>query len=213
VIITVVVRFRIFGDVRYLSHSETIRVFQRALVRAKTDVAYSRGFNPRARISLPLPRSVGVEADDEIFCIKVNVNGEKFDTEQLLERLSLQMPEGIELLGANALTDKRAFTKGLVIYEYTLGAENDKEAIGLRIKDLLSQESLKINRQSGPKAKVKQVDVRGYLKSVEQAGNKIVVECRFGPDGTIRVDEIFSLLGFDIGRLAGPVKRAKVIWL
>ncbi|MBN2271219.1 MAG: DUF2344 domain-containing protein, partial [Sedimentisphaerales bacterium] len=59
-------KFRIWGNLRFLSHAETMKVFQRACARAGLDVAHTEGFNPRPRLSLPLPRSVGVESDEEL---------------------------------------------------------------------------------------------------------------------------------------------------
>ena len=64
-----VIRFRVRVDMRYLSHAETMRMFQRALVRAGVKVSYSQGFNPHLKMSLVLPRSMGVESDDEILCL------------------------------------------------------------------------------------------------------------------------------------------------
>ena len=44
-------------------------MFDRALVRAQIKLKYSEGFNPRPKLSLPLPRSVGVAAEDDLFCV------------------------------------------------------------------------------------------------------------------------------------------------
>jgi hypothetical protein len=40
----------------------------------------------------------------------------------------------------------------------------------------------------------------------------VIVMARFGPQGSIRVDEILSLLGLDVRALDGPVTRTKVLW-
>lgn len=65
------VRFKVEGSLRFLSHAETLRLFQRACVRAGLALRYSEGFNPHPKLSLPLPRSVGVESDDELLCLWV----------------------------------------------------------------------------------------------------------------------------------------------
>ena len=56
---------------RFLSHAETARVLQRACVRAAVPVRYSEGFNPHPRLSLPLPRPVGVESEDELLVVRL----------------------------------------------------------------------------------------------------------------------------------------------
>ena len=90
------IRYKVRGELRYLSHAETMRMFQRALVRAGAKVAYSQGFNPHLRMSLVLPRSVGVESDDEVLCVWLEEGETAFD----VERLKGEMPEGIEIVSA-----------------------------------------------------------------------------------------------------------------
>ena len=106
--ILVLVKHKVYGNLRFLSHAETLRVFQRACVRADIKIHYSQGFNPRPKLSLPLPRSVGVEADDDLLCLRVKSIGAidnqldclglPFDNDQLKSRLSAQLPVGCELL-------------------------------------------------------------------------------------------------------------------
>ena len=69
--ILLVMKFRIGRSLRFLSHAETLSLFQRACVRAGIDLCYSQGFNPRPKLSLPLPRPVGVESDDELLAVRV----------------------------------------------------------------------------------------------------------------------------------------------
>ena len=66
-----VIKFKIGGNLRFLSHAQTLMVFRRACIRAGIKIQYSQGFNPRPRLSLPLPRPVGVASDDELLCLRV----------------------------------------------------------------------------------------------------------------------------------------------
>ena len=72
---------------RFLSHAETMRLFQRACVRAGVKVAYSQGYNPHQRMSLVLPRSVGVESDDELLCLWLAEGHTGIDAEALKSAL------------------------------------------------------------------------------------------------------------------------------
>jgi hypothetical protein len=69
-----VIKFRIRGSLRFLSHAEMLKVFQRACVRAGIEIQHSQGFNPRPKLSLPLPRTVGIETDDDLLCLRVHVH-------------------------------------------------------------------------------------------------------------------------------------------
>lgn len=68
---TAVVRFAVRGWLRFLSHAETVRVFERGCARARVPVKYTQGFNPHAKLSLPLPRPVGVASDDELLILRL----------------------------------------------------------------------------------------------------------------------------------------------
>lgn len=196
---------------RYLSHSDTLRYFHRACSRADINLVYSRGFNPRPKISLPLPRSVAVESEDELLYLQIKTDDKKFDTQEILEKLSLQMSEGIVLLSAEVLKEKKGFNKGTVTYQINIGQANAEE-VGKQITDLLSKDSVKTSRYLGPKKPVKEVEVRSYIKSIEQKDNRVQVDCTFGPAGTIRANEIVSLLGIEQQQLKCPVRRVKINW-
>ncbi len=113
------VRFRVGGLVRYLSHAEMMRVFQRACVRAKIPVAFSEGFNPHQKMSLVLPRSVGIESDDEILCLGIRENAAN-DGELLKAGLKAELPEGIEIVSAEIRTSKEAPVPQSVKYQFRL---------------------------------------------------------------------------------------------
>ena len=70
---SVIVKFGIKGNLRFLSHAETIRLFERACVRAGIKLVYSQGFNPHPKLSLPLPRTVGVESDDDLLYLRFSI--------------------------------------------------------------------------------------------------------------------------------------------
>ena len=111
------IKFRVFANARFLSHAETLRLFQRAGVRAGLDAAYSSGFNPRPKISLPMPRSVGLACEDETCCFQLNQNDQDLNAENLKDRLNDQMPEGIEVLDIRLSGTKISFNEAAAVYE------------------------------------------------------------------------------------------------
>lgn len=84
-------------ELRYLSHLDLLRFFQRALRRARLPVDYSRGFNPRVRLSLAVPLPVGVTAADEYADLYLR---EKVSPAHFLELLQRQLPVGLAVTGA-----------------------------------------------------------------------------------------------------------------
>jgi len=211
-LILFVLKFRVFDNLRFLSHAETLRVFQRACVRAGLDVAYSSGYNPRARMSLPLPKSVGLACEDEICCLKLNCAERLLNADNLKDRLNGRMPDGIELLSAESLRQPASFQSGTAVYEFSVSPRHCGEQLKERVCQLLASDSLKLQRRLDAQGRTKTVDVRGYLESIEVQGQKVIVKSAFGPQGSIRIEEILSLLQLDAGALAGPVTRTKVLW-
>ncbi len=223
-IILLVLKFRIGGSLRFLSHAQTLRVLQRACVRAGLKIQYSRGFNPRPKLSLPLPRPVGVASDDELLCLRVHKSTDaqehKCISEQVYKGVSAQLPEGCELLSVNVAKAGASFQPCSATYVLKVRKEYLNEELKATIESLMASESLNIQRQTGARdsrlktqdSRVKNVDVRGFLKSIELGRNSIIVECEISPAGSIRVDEIVKLLNLDVEQLASPIKRTRVQW-
>ena len=211
----VAVKFKVLGNVRFLSHAETLKVFQRACVRAGIKIRYSQGFNPRPKISLPVPRSVGVESEDELLCFKIETSGVSFDKEQLKERLSVQLPKGFELFSVEVAKSKASLKASGVEYMLVVCDELSDEwcsKLRERIGCLLASESLDLDRQIDAKGNMRNVDVRPFLESIEFDSKSIMVKCKIGSAGSIRVGEIMELLELDENVLELPIRRRKVEW-
>ncbi len=56
------VRFTKLGKIRFLSHRDLARIWERSLRRSGVQVAYSEGFSPRPRLSFGLALSTGHES-------------------------------------------------------------------------------------------------------------------------------------------------------
>ena len=54
------------GNAVWISHLDTMRVFQRAFKRCGFHLKHTQGFNPRPSVSIALPLSVGVESNCEL---------------------------------------------------------------------------------------------------------------------------------------------------
>ena len=212
-----VIKFKLRGPLRFLSHAEMLRVLQRACVRAGIGVLYSQGFNPRPKISLPLPRPVGVESDEELLCLRVTANKDRLRATnheiQIKAELSAQLPEGCELISVSTAQTGKSFQPCSATYVFTVLPEYLNEDLRAGIINLLASESLNIQRKTGGKnSKFKNVDVRNFLKSIKSDDRGIIVKCNISPAGSIRIEEILRLLELDEGKLASPIRRTNVQW-
>lgn len=87
-------------DLRWISHRDLARVWERLLRRAGLKLAFSQGFHPKPKISFPSALALGIVALEEI------VEMELIDLTDLSvarERIIEQMPSGMELLDIRQL--------------------------------------------------------------------------------------------------------------
>jgi hypothetical protein len=160
---------------------------------------------------------VGVESDEELLCLRVAVDPDELrvtNQESLIrDKLSAQLPEGCELLSASVARAGRSFQPSSATYVLAVKAEYLDDKLKTTITDLLASENLNIRRRTGAEnSKIKNLDVRVFLKSIKLDGRSIIVECNISPAGSIRVDEILRLLELDEGKLESPVRRTNVQW-
>lgn len=88
------------GDLRFLSHRDTMRAVERALLRARLPLRYTQGFHPHPVVSLALPRPVGVSADEDLLVFSLAA---PLAPEALLEAARPHAPRGMRFLHAAVL--------------------------------------------------------------------------------------------------------------
>lgn len=200
------IKFAIRGNLRFLSHAETLRLFQRACVRAGIEIQYSQGFNPRPKLSLPLPKSVGIEVNDDLLCLIVPAG-----QADIAGLLVARLPEGISLISADISESKSMPQPCTARYEFKVGDDCPEEKLRTVINDLLVRKDINLQRKNA-KDRIRNLDVRHFLQDIKLEDKTITVECNISPAGSIRVDEILLLLELDIEKLTGPVRRIDVQW-
>ena len=84
---------------RFISHLDLIRLFQRALRRAGLPVTITKGFSPRLKVSITKALKLGLESDREEAVICTD---ELVDAKNFMESINKQLPEGIKVTGAKA---------------------------------------------------------------------------------------------------------------
>ena len=86
------------GKVRFTSHRDAARIWERALRRAALPVAASEGFTPRPKISFGLALPTGAESIAEYVDVELRSDAADVDVHQLPERLSDALPDGFDVL-------------------------------------------------------------------------------------------------------------------
>ncbi len=93
-------RFTKLGKVRFTSHRDVARMWERALRRARVPVAYTAGFTPRPQLSFGLALPTGCESVAEY--LDIALDG-ALDPTELAPAVSPMLPDGVDIVAAAAL--------------------------------------------------------------------------------------------------------------
>jgi radical SAM-linked protein len=138
-------RYEKTGRGIYISHLDTMAMFQRAFLRARLSIWQTEGFNKHAYISIALPLSVGFSSVCEVL---------EFDLEsdvplnEVPDRLNHVLPEGIRVVECYESRDP---FKLLRLLDWTITLEYDHgtpEGVEAGLSELLSLPSLVIQKPS-----------------------------------------------------------------
>ena len=89
------VRYAKRGRLRFTSHRDFSRAFERALVRARIPMAYSSGFNPHPRISYAGASPTGAASEAEYLEIGL---AQQVEPGALAEQLDDALPDGLDVV-------------------------------------------------------------------------------------------------------------------
>ncbi len=88
------IKFKKYGDMKFIGHLDVMRYFQKLLRRAQIDCAYSEGFNPHQIMSFANPLGVGIESEGEYMDLTLD---SITDCEDIRNRLNAQNVKGFEI--------------------------------------------------------------------------------------------------------------------
>jgi radical SAM-linked protein len=91
------IKYKKGEEVKYLSHKDLMKAFQRAIRRAKLPINYSQGFNPHMKISWGQALKVGATSDQEYAELEMS----RFIKPGLvMDALNRTLPPGLAILDA-----------------------------------------------------------------------------------------------------------------
>lgn len=202
------VEFSIEGDLRFLSHHNTMQMFERCMVRAKLPIRYSQGFNPQPRFSLPLPRPVGVASQAELAWLALR---EPLTASDISDRLSETLPQGCRIQRVTTHTNARTPLAISAGYETDLSDDVASGAL-VRVRRLMSAETLVIRRDSGPRKPHRDIDIRPFVAELAIDGRRLSMRLLITEKGSAKPTEIFNELGLAAEEYVSRTRRMCVEW-
>ena len=187
------IRFSKVGKVRFTSHRDLARMWERAFRRVALPLAYTQGFSPRPKVSFGLALPTGAESVAEYLDVEL-AGGATADVSLLPARLTPALPTGVDVMAAAVVDDGAASLQHEVtscswsVETAGLSAVELREAVAAA----LAADSLVISRER--KGQRSEQDVRPGLLSCDVDGVVLAVDLAAQPRA-LRPSELLIALG------------------
>jgi len=196
------VRYAKRGRLRFTSHRDFSRAFERAVFRARLPMAYSSGFNPHPRISYAGAAPTGSASEAEYLEIAL---AETVDASQVRDALAEALPDGLDILDV-VEAEGASLPDRLEASHWQLDvAAPEAEAVAA-VDRFLATEAVLVERMT--KKGVREFDCRAAVVSLrvgeaEQGGARLDLVLRHTVPA-VRPDDVLAGLatvaGLDAGR-------------
>lgn len=206
------VKFARGEEVKFISHLDIMRLWERALNRAGIQIAYSEGFSPHPRLSLAVPLAVGVTGEAELLDVFI---ARTVSPHWFTAAVNQQLPPGIEILGVQqvgltlpSLQSQVRFAEYLVEVETAGGPEDP----GAAVSSLLSRANLPWyhERDTGRR----EYDLRPLIDDIRLVSSDngscvLAMKLKCDSSGSGRPEQVTLALGFK--QYPRSVRRTKLI--
>ena len=162
------VYFDKFGEMKFISHLDLLRFFDRLLKKSQIPVKYSQGFHPRPKMSFGSPVSLGTEAYDELMDFELEP---PMSNEEVFKRLNSSSVMGFKVNKVEEVPKKSSIMEEYTVMIYEIeGSEQDI----LKLEELLNRnEIIEVKEKKG---KVATRDLKVRIKSFKRENNKLTME-------------------------------------
>jgi radical SAM-linked protein len=184
------IRFRKEGDLRFISHHDLMRCFERMLRRSHLPFRSTQGYHPKPRLVFALPLPLGIIGCQEMVDLELT---REVLPEEIQAQLARQTPAGLEILSVRRIPDRTKVRVSRVRYRVSLPAEQTT-ALSERVSGLLASRDCWLERT---RPRVRRIDLRPFLENVYILPDALEMVLRVLPSGTVRPGEVLHLLGLD----------------
>jgi radical SAM-linked protein len=194
------------SHIRFISHLDLHRSWERTFRRSDLPLAYSQGFNPRPKINLASALPLGFTSEAEIADIWLQ---EDLSLEQVKTCLIEQLPPGIELIQIEIVDLKAPSLQSHLEYsEFEIILLDPYPDLNTRLREILARESIPRKRRG------KTYDLRPLILSIspiESGQNdqqRILLRMAARPNATGGPEELLAELDIPIENVL--IRRTKL---
>ena len=194
------VKFAKTGAMRFISHLDLMRYFQKAFRRAEMDVVFSKGFSPHMIMSFASPLGVGITSIGEYFDLNLKSSS---NSDSMVERLNKQMAVGIEVFSIRRISENKVSKCMTLVaaadYRITFreGMESLPKNWKEQLKKFMNQETICILRET--KRSKKEVDIRPWIYSLKSDGEAVTMCISAGNVSNLKPELVMQAFGRFMG--------------
>ncbi len=184
-------KYRKGETVRFTSHLDVVRIFERAFRRAGVNLAYSQGFHPHPKIAYSPPLPVGYTSSSEY----LDVQYFREHSQDLVRSVNRVLPKGLEFIKSVPLLAKQRSLSAMINlseYRVILPKSFDQSYLNKSINEYLGRDEIIVDRVKA-NATVS-LDIRPYIESIEtgKENDTLHITVNFDQGRTARVSEILD---------------------
>ena len=193
------IRFTKTGRMRFLSHHDLMRLFERALRRSGLPLRMTEGYNPHPIVAFPTALGLGIESLDEILEVELSSWTAPRQVEQALGG---QLPEGVQVRSCEVFDRKER--SSIAFVEFEVDVPGQGAGLVERIAAFLALTACPVERVSDKGSKT--VEIRQYVMAAEAEGDRVFLRIRITDQGTAKPEEVLRSVGV---RIDGTVRIRK----
>ena len=178
---------------RFTSHLDVYRTWERTLRRANLSLGYSQGFKPHPRINLACALPLGFTSENDIVDVWLDTD---IAVDQINSSLNSALPPGLLIQFTQIIEENwPTLQKQLYASEYLVTVFDPIDNVNQKIPDLMSQDAILRQRQG------KNYDLKPLISNLEYLNendkNEQIIRMILcaQPAATGRPDEVILALG------------------
>lgn len=156
------IRFSREEQLKFISHLDMLKLFERAIRRAHIPITYTQGFNPHAKMEFALPLAVGITSEAEYADFEVEGDYSPIDFKN---NLNDTLPDGIFIYEALKTEGNKSLMSlvGTASYIISILSEMKPEPyqVNLIIEELMRSADITVSKST--KSGVKKINIRPMI--------------------------------------------------
>ncbi len=189
------IRFRKEGDLRWISHRDLARAFERLFRRMGLRLSMSEGFHPKARMSFPSALGLGIAALDEVMEFEL---AEHVDQAALAAQFATLAPPGLVVFDVQVLPENTPKAKiASMSYEAPVPPDQ-RDAVAQAIEHIRAQDHWWTERDDGSAPRDLKADLESLELADEPHGPLLRFRLTATHSATVRPREVLQAVGLSM---------------